>query len=76
MTSMNGRRSAAMSGGRTAFSTAIRNAASRAPKAPSTETPGTSSAAMYRAAALITHWTSKRRGRIWGRSWRQPGFSA
>ena len=55
-----------MSGGTRAFRTAISAAAMNAPSSPSILTPGTRIAAMYSASALVTHWSSSRRARIFG----------
>ena len=41
-------------------------AATNAPRNPSILTPGTRIAAMYSASALVTHWSSSRRGRTLG----------
>ena len=65
---MNGNRSAATIGGRIALRTAISRAATTAPQKPSTATPGTSLAAISRAAALSSHETRSRSGRYFGRS--------
>ena len=64
--SMYGRRSAAISGGTRALRMAISAAAMSAPRNPSILTPGTSTAAMYSASALVTHCSSRRRARIFG----------
>ena len=59
---ISGSRSAAISGGMTAFRIAIRSAATTAPRNPSTDTPGTISAATKSAAAERSHESSTRAG--------------
>jgi hypothetical protein len=67
-TSVNGSRSAASNGGRIALSTAMIAAATNAPPQPCTVTPGTTAAAKRIAAAEMIHATSRRTGRMRGRS--------
>ena len=73
---MNGRRSAATAGGRTAFSAAITAAATSAEPKFLTSAPGTIQAAASRARAESTHETSRRntwnRGRRTSHSGRSP----
>ena len=63
---MYGSRKAAISGGAAALRTAMSAAATKAPRNPSILTPGTRTAAMYSASALVTHCSSRRRTRIFG----------
>ncbi len=62
LTSANGSRIAATSGGRAAFRIAISSAATTAPRKPFTWTCGTIVAAISRAAADTIHETSRRSG--------------
>ncbi len=73
--SMNGSRSAAISGGTAAFSTAMTATASRAPKKSFTDAPGTINAAISSAAAETSHAKSSASGLIRGRPGVQSGVS-
>ena len=66
--SMNGRRSAAMIGGRMAFMIATRAATSSAPQNPGTETPGSTAAAASTPAPETSHATASLTGSSRGRS--------
>ena len=71
MSSTNGSRSAASSGGTIAFSTPIAAAAASAPPKPFTVAPGTIHAATSRAAAVTSQERASRIGLIFGRLWLQ-----
>ena len=66
--SMNGSRRAAISGGRTAFRTAIATLAAKAPPKPLTVAPGTTQAATRSATADASHVIRRRSGRSFGRA--------
>ena len=72
---MNGSRSAAMTGGRIAFRTAITAAATSAVPNAFTSAPGTIQTATSSAKALSTQETSRRTGRNFGRIGPQTGCS-
>ena len=72
---MNGSRSAAMIGGRTALTTAIPAATRKAPPGSSSDTPRTSPAATQTDAAEMSHATSSRSGRKRGVIGSQRGVS-
>ena len=65
--SMNGRRSAAMIGGRMAFMIATMAATTSAPQNPGTETPGSTNAAASSPAPETTHAIARRTGSSRGR---------
>ena len=68
---MAGNRSAASTGGMTAFSAAAMSATSSAPQKLSMLTPGSSPAATIRATAVASHETTSGNSRQRGRSGRQ-----